>query len=1104
MYSAVDYNSTQKNFAHRVAPYAGARSETIKMGRALHLASLCSELGLPMCNTSKQLSKLSLVKSAILWFSAAFLALNLLPAYSQTPNGSQTAPAGPEQTPSVTTNVDEVSLDLVVRDKKHASVRDLSAEDLVITDNGVPVKLTDFRLVTPATPGAAGPMITILFDGFHGPIAKSVRSVAERILKVLPANSGSMAVLDITNRLRLIQGFTEDRAAVEQAVSTETESNAVVLSSTHSLAVNIVNDQQADQGKANAASAAEKNLIAIAQTGLDLAGHHVEAKERARARALVTALEDAPTIAREQHAQLNLACLLALVKSQQRIGDRKALIYFTQNQHLDSQQTEILKKIGEAAAEAGVSIYAVDMYAVGNSNRYQETNLHLNGLPPFDPAATAAPDPISGETHMQQMGGAPIQGNPDPSGGLGWGPKQDLEVITDFARSSGEDRTDPFADAKSPMVGLAKTAGGGYIDALNNIRAPLEEMARDLTTYYQASYVPPFKDYDGKFRAIAVKPLRAGLNVETRTGYYALAPGADAGIRPFELPLLKLLGEPALPSDFKFRTALLRFGDLPDGNANTLAVEVPLSALAVKNDESVPSVRVSIVAQVKDKSGVVVQHFSEDITRRGALETLTRDPYANIALERHFQSTPGEYTLEVAVLDQNSGKASAQRSGFEIPDAPTTVALSDIVLVSKMEGAHEEDEDPLEPLRYEHKKVTPNVSGELPANAKGVSLFFIMHPDPALKDPLELEMQVIHNGIPGKRSKLMRSEGIHAAIPYLASFGSGTLAPGKYEITASLSQGGKTATQSKVFSVARVPGGQSVAAKSGETEEQELAPYSDTNSDAEITLDAENQPVNAAPHPATELAITPLASPAPPVPKDEAQQLLEEARQHALDYNDLLPNFICTEVTNRSIDPNGNGRWKLRDTLVESVRYRERTETRTMLEVNGKSSNTDREAIKGTLSAGEFGGVMQAVFRAAAKTDFQWKETDSLKGAPVQVYNYRVERENSSFSVTGSNGKQLLVAFNGQVFIDSASRRVRRITLAADGLPADFPTHATSISVDYDYVPISGLKYLMPVSAELRLTQGVRQVVMNTMEFRDYKRFISGDKAPGGVPDDVP
>jgi VWFA-related protein len=804
-------------------------------------------------------------------------------------------------------------------------------------------------------------------------------------------------------------------------------------------------------------------------------------RQRVRAQTLLAALQDTQAIALAQHTQLNLAGLLALVKSQQRIGDRKTLIYFTQNQQLDAAAKETLKTIAAEATRADVSLYVVDMDALGNSTQYQEANALLNGQPPFDPAKVAT-SAHSSSIPMQQEAGTPIQGDPSPDGrGLTWGPKQDIQVITDFARSAGEDRTNPFNDTRSPMAGLAKATGGAYIDALTNTRKPLEQMAQDLTTYYQASYVPPFNQYDGKFRAIAVKPLRASLDIQTRTGYFALAPGAEAGIRPFEAPLLKALAAPQLTSEIEFHAAVLRFGDLPDGNTSTLAVEVPLSALETKAQAPAnPSTaHVSIVAQIKDPTGVVVEHYAEDILKRGVREELDRDRSATISFARHFITAPGKYTMEVAVLDQNSGKTGVERSRFEIPDLSSAISLSDMVVVRKMERAHGEDEDPFEPLRYEHQKVTPNLTTKLPENPRNVSLFFILHPDPALKDATTLEMQVIHNDKAGRRTTLLQTDGVHTAIPYLASFGPGPLAPGEYEVKTYLSQGGKTATRSATFRVAGTPG-----AEAADSPGLGIA-------GAVIGLDEGTPAPGAAPHAEEQLAITPLTSAVPALSKDEAHLLIESARQRALDYIELLPNFMCTEVTSRSVDVNGDGKWRLRDTFVESLRYREKTETRTMLEVNGKASSAAREAMKGALSAGEFGGVLQAVFRDASKADFQWKETEALKDGTVQVYDYRVNRSNSVFSVTASNGKRLIVGFHGQVFIDSAVRRARRITLIADDLPPDFPTHATSIGVDYDYVPINGLKYLLPVSAELQLKQGQRQTVMNTMEFKDYERLSS-------------
>jgi hypothetical protein len=246
------------------------------------------------------------------------------------------------------------------------------------------------------------------------------------------------------------------------------------------------------------------------------------------------------------------------------------------------------------------------------------------------------------------------------------------------------------------------------------------------------------------------------------------------------------------------------------------------------------------------------------------------------------------------------------------------------------------------------------------------------------------------------------------------------------------------------------------------------------------------------------LAITAITNPVPPPSKEETQQLIVDARERALHYIDSLPNFMCVEVTNRSVDAAGTGNWKLRDTITELLRYRDKNETRTMLQVNGKANATDREAMHGTFSSGELGGVLKAVFLDSAKADFTWKETDALGSGTVQVFSYHVAQSNSVFSVVGMNDQQVMVAFHGLVFIDTATRNVRRITLEADDLPRKFPTHSTSIAVDYDYVAINLHDYLMPISAELRLKQGRHEAILNSIEFRDYRRFGSNMRIVGG------
>jgi hypothetical protein len=243
-------------------------------------------------------------KTLIRCLSQIFLFVLALPVYGQMVPETQSAPMAQEQSSGISTTVNEVSLDLIVRDKRHNGAPDLKPEDLVVTDNGEPVKLTEFRLVSGDASANRGHLITMVFDPFHGPTAKSVRTLAGRILSVLPAAGYTFSVLDFRGRLRLMQGFTTNRQAVQQAVDFLTESRPITMQPTLALPLEIIDDKAADEDRAKAAGRAEKNLIAVAQTGVDASGRHVDVKERVAAQTLLTALNDSQTILQGQHTRL--------------------------------------------------------------------------------------------------------------------------------------------------------------------------------------------------------------------------------------------------------------------------------------------------------------------------------------------------------------------------------------------------------------------------------------------------------------------------------------------------------------------------------------------------------------------------------------------------------------------------------------------------------------------------------------------------------------------------------------------------------------------------------------------------------------------------------
>ena len=1005
-------------------------------------------------------------------------------------DGSQAKPAadaGTEtgQTPMLRTNVDEVSLDIVVHDKGKRLILDLKPEELAITDNNTPVKLTGLRLVRGDS--TRRHIVTMVFDPFVGATAKNARNAAEKILKVLPEGY-SISVMDVRGRLRLVQNFTQDRRAVDTAINEETESNTQRLDSTLSKDLTIVTEH-ADAHRNQVVSDAEKNLLTIIHTGVDTAGAHLDVTQRSYAQSVLAALQESQKSLQDKHGYVNLGGLLALIHSQQKLGDRKALIYFTHNVVMDSAAKEMLKTISADSTRAGVTIYVVDLDALNQTGQYQLDNAMLNGRPPFNPAKVQIDPHGDMMTPMQQAGGGPIQGDLQADGSRSWGEKQDIQMMTDFTREGPV--FSPFGDTKSPMAQLSRDTGGIYMDASGNLKKLLGQMVEDLGTYYEATYVPPIKEYDGSFRAIGVKPLRTGLRVQSKTGYYAVAPGADEGIRPFEVPLLKSLAQPTLPSDVKFRASVLRFGDLPDGNTNTFAIEVPISGLQTKQDAhtNLYSAQAAVYAEIKDASGTLVERFGDNLTRRGALESLDRAQEVPLIFARHFIAMPGKYTLNVAVADGMSGKMGAESVGFEIPDATNGLAMSDMVLVRKLNSIPEEEEDALNPLRYEHSRVTPDLSGQLAADAKGLSLFFMLHPDATSKEVPTLEMEVTRNGNPGRRIPLpLNLNAEQVAIPYLASFGSGTVAQGHYEVKAYLSQGSKTAVQTIAFNV-----GDGTAAAS--------ANVAGKSSDTGVTAIAAAPEVNVP----GQLSITALKNPVPPLSPQDAHQLIEDARDRAVGYSESLPNFMVLEVISRSVDSSAMGNWKLKDTILELLRYRDKHETRTTLEVNGQANSTNQAAMKDSFSTGEFGGVLKSVFGPEHQAQFQWKETDELNGGTVQVFDYSVDQAHSKFAVVGTNDREIITGFHGQVYIDAATRSVRRVSLVADlpkDLAKDFSTRASTIRVDYDYVAINSHDYLLPVSAEMRLIKGRHYAALNTIEFRNYKRFGSNMRVLGFTPID--
>ena len=221
----------------------------------------------------------------------------------------------------------------------------------------------------------------------------------------------------------------------------------------------------------------------------------------------------------------------------------------------------------------------------------------------------------------------------------------------------------------------------------------------------------------------------------------------------------------------------------------------------------------------------------------------------------------------------------------------------------------------------------------------------------------------------------------------------------------------------------------------------------------------------------------------------EQKKILADAAGYALHQEQNLPNFICTQTTQRFIDFTGKSGYRSVDLIVERLTYFDHREEYKVFMVNGEASNVPHHELGGATSSGEFGSVMKGIFWPNANTQFTWERFYTLRGRRMNVYSYHVAATGSDYHIVVPGRKlDLVTSYHGLIFIDDAKHFVHRITLHADGIPPDFPVQEVGLVLDYDYTRIGDADYLLPLEFELRSREGTR-LIKNDVTYDGYRKF---------------
>ncbi len=240
---------------------------------------------------------------------------------------------------------------------------------------------------------------------------------------------------------------------------------------------------------------------------------------------------------------------------------------------------------------------------------------------------------------------------------------------------------------------------------------------------------------------------------------------------------------------------------------------------------------------------------------------------------------------------------------------------------------------------------------------------------------------------------------------------------------------------------------------------------------------------------------------APPSANDQ-RVLLARVRQEALRYQRELPDFLCTQLTTRSVDDSATGKhWKRRDSLeVEDV-YISGFVNHKLIQLNGMAAHKNYQQLSGFLSETvlhSVGFLPAWLFSPQAKTQFEWIKESTLDGRRVQVFSVHLPAADSKLTI--STPRQSFIAgIDGTIFVDAVTAVVRRLEIQMD-LPPACSIQEGEMDIDYARVDISGRQFFLPVKFQVQARFGASMVKNETAVVR-YQKYaaettIHFDQAP--------
>jgi VWFA-related protein len=560
-------------------------------------------------------------------------------AYAQAPAAPSPSPAAPDASatpnPSFPTQVEVVTVDVVVTDKKGAPITGLKKEDFVVTEEDAPQNITSFEAVElPATASAVTPerprvstnldreshsgrSFVILFDDIHlspfsaqrakAAVAQFLRTgvrEGDRVSLVASGGGAWWSTRMEAGRDELITMLKRLDGRYIPDTSNER------MSDYEAMRIHIYHDQQVEERvgrRFDTYGVTQRN-----QQQQDDPNQGMNGDPFVQARATDVYFQ---SVSRNR---ITLQILQRVLQALSAAKGRKSVVIVSEGFIYDPNLDEF-KQVLQASKRSNTAMYFVDARGLTGGSIYQTAEFG----PPLD--------------------------NRDIGSAL-------LDTLQEGEGSES----------------LAADSGGFSVKNTNDLGKGIQRIADESRAYYLLGYNSTNLARDGRFRKISVKiPSRKGINIRARKGYFAPLDGKLQAKKPepVDPDIQAALDSPYEETEIPLRASSYVFDETLLGKASTLiAADIDVSKFAYEDKAGRSADTIDFLLVVAHRETGEFYRYDQKVEMN--LQPTTRERIAKswFPVVRDFELAPGGYQAKIVVRDHNNGKIGTVIHEFEVPD----------------------------------------------------------------------------------------------------------------------------------------------------------------------------------------------------------------------------------------------------------------------------------------------------------------------------------------------------------------------------------------------------------------------------------------------------